>query len=101
MSVVRCNLKTVRNYVRNHDEFKCNNSLSGKWVSSKPMTGWMSPEMAREMDGMFLKGNKFFVVKSYATPIAVYNPAIGWWISADKHSVTTSRHQSAIRAGIN
>lgn len=101
MSVVRCNLKTVRNAIANFQDFVCNGTLSGEWVPSKPMTGQMRPDTVREMDGMFLKGNKFFVVKSYATPIAVYNPAIGWWIPADKYSVTTSRHQSAIRAGIN
>lgn len=101
MSVVRCNLKTVRNAIANFQDFQCNETLSGEWVSSKPMTGQMRRDAVREMDGMFLKGNKFFVVKSYETPIAVYNPAIGWWESTDKYSVTTSRHQSAIRAGIN
>lgn len=101
MSVVRCNLKTVRNAVKNLQDFRCNSTLAGDWVNRKPMTGRMSPEMVREMDGMFVRGDKFFVVKSYSTPIAVYNPAIGWWLSADKHSVSTSRHQSAIRAGIN
>ena len=99
--MIRCNLKTVRDAVRAKEEFNCNSTLTGDWVNRKPMTGWMSPEMVREMDGMFVRGDKFFIVKSYDTPIAVYNPAIGWWISADKHSVTTSRHQSAIRAGIN
>lgn len=98
---VKVNLKTVRNAVKNLQDFRCNSTLTGDWVNRKPMTGRMSPEMVREMDGMFVRGDKFFVVKSYETPIAVYNPAIGWWIGKDKYSVTTSRHQSAIRAGIN
>lgn len=99
MSVVRCNLRTVRNAIANFQDFLCNKTLSGEWVSSKPMTGQMRPDTIREMDGMFLKGNKFFVVKSYATPIAVYNPAIGWWISKEGYSVTTKRHISALGLG--
>lgn len=98
---VKVNLKTVRDAVRNLQEFRCNETLDGNWVNRKPMTGMMSPEIIREMDGMFVRGDKFFVVKSYDTPIAVYNPAIGWWINPAKYSVTTSRHMSAIRAGIN
>lgn len=96
---VKVNLKTVRNAVKNLQDFRCNSTLTGDWVNRKPMTGRMSPEMVREMDGMFLKGNEFFVVKSYETPIAVYNPAIGWWISKEGYSVTTKRHISALGLG--
>lgn len=92
--MIRCNLKTVRHHVRNHDEFKCNNSLSGEWVEGSSVNfGWIdeSVSLANHLSGSC----KNFVVYSYDTPIAVYNHK-GWWKNEDKYTPTTSRHQGAI-----
>jgi hypothetical protein len=40
-----------------------------------------------------------YVVYSYRTPIAWHTPR-GWHIVAQKFSVTTTRHQSAVRAAV-
>lgn len=98
---VKVNLKTVRNAVSKRKAFNCNGTLTGDWAFRKPLTGRMHPDSVKEFDGMFLNNDETFIIKSYDTPIAAWNKTYGWWISADKHSVTTSRHQSAIRAGIN
>ena len=93
--MIRCNLKTVRNYVRNHDEFKCNNSLSGEWAD-KVKFGWIDGgDAGVSLANHLLGACKNYVVYSYDTPIAVYNHK-GWWKSPDKYTVTTSRHQGAI-----
>lgn len=94
--MIKCNLRTVRNAVRAKEEFKCNNSLSGEWTHHVGF-GWIneSVSLANHLNG----ATKNFAVYSYDTPIAVYNHK-GWWINEDKYTVTTSRHMSAIRAGI-
>lgn len=41
---------------------------------------------------------KVYVINSYRTPIAVYNPENNlWYLSTEKHSQITSRQQSALR----
>lgn len=38
-----------------------------------------------------------YVVYSYWTPIAVYQPHKGWTITTSRHSQTTSRHTNIVR----
>lgn len=41
---------------------------------------------------------KAYIINSYRTPIAVYNPESNlWYLSTEKHSQTTSTQQSALR----
>lgn len=41
-----------------------------------------------------------FWVYSYSTPIAWYSHAKGWYVVAQKFSVTTSKHQNFVRRAI-
>lgn len=97
---VRCNLKTVRKPVSEKVPFNCNGTLTGV-ETNNPTFGWIANSMEGVRLANHLMGStKNFVVYSYDTPIAVYNHK-GWWKSNAKHSVTTSRHMSAIGMGIN
>lgn len=90
--MIRCNLKTVRQFAKNREEFDCNGTLTGRW-EHRPSFGRLneSIELANHLNGSC----KNFVIYSYNTPIAVYNHQ-GWWKNPNKYSVTTSRHQGAI-----
>lgn len=41
-----------------------------------------------------------YVIRSYGTPIAWYDPRLGWIMPDTRYSVTTSRHQSIVRSAI-
>jgi hypothetical protein len=41
-----------------------------------------------------------YVVMSYATPIAWWNPASGWTVPDVRYSVTTGRHQGYVRTAM-
>jgi hypothetical protein len=76
------------------EDFEGSN-LSGQSVSYTPDSGRMSRDEADRMASE--KPN--YVVKSYATPIAWHGEK-GWSMAKDKHSSTTSRHQSVVRGAI-
>lgn len=95
--MVKCNLKTVRNHVAKMEEFNCNNTLIGKWTDEVNF-GWIDGgEAGVSLANQLSKSAVHFVIYSYDTPIAVYNTFGGWWKNPNKYTVTTSRHQSAIR----
>lgn len=98
---VRCNLKTVRKPISEKVPFNCNGTLRGEY-DYHPSFGWASNTMAGVSLANHLMGStKNFVVYSYETPIACYSVNKGWWVNPDKYTVTTSRHMSAIKRGIN
>jgi hypothetical protein len=76
------------------EDFEGSN-LSGQSVNYTPDSGRMSSTEAERMKSE----NPSYVVKSYATPIAWHGDK-GWSVAKDKHSSTTSRHQSVVRNAI-
>lgn len=61
------------------------------------MPGWLSGEERSRWHRE--RGDMDYIVVSYGTPIAWHTPD-GWYIVQQRFSVTTSRHQSQVRAGI-
>lgn len=70
------NLREVPDAVRHLREFKGNN-VYGSWVGATY--------------GVFSYGQHF--------PIAIYARGV-WFVNTDKYSSSTSRHQSAVRSGL-
>lgn len=72
-------------------------------MSGAPMcydAGRMSgPECAAYLDAS-AAGTIDYVVRSYATPIAWFDRERGWVMPATRYSVTTSKHQSIVRAAL-
>ena len=68
-------------------------ALSGR--SYETDTGYMSAGEAKR----YKEAKPHYTVRSYGTPIAWHSEK-GWDMSADKHSPTTSRHQSVVRNAI-
>lgn len=79
------------------EPFKTSGALSG----GSPTSGY-TPEMGRlpiNYRDSFVQAD--YVVYSYGTPIAWHLPNMGVWRIPDvSYSVTTSRHQSKIRAAL-
>lgn len=84
----------------NREEFTTSGALSATYGASGHTTGSLPSGWAAEFwqtrDGLARDGrvSDFYVVYSYSTPIAWYNPLTErWTIPAVKYSVTTSKHQ--------
>lgn len=81
-------------------DFTYNRSAMGHWWTATPYGGYLSPAEYGDMKDHIDGADKFFVVRSYETPIAVYVPGKGWWFCATKFSSTTTTHQSFVVRGI-
>lgn len=98
--MIRNNLKNVHKSVSEREPFNCNGTLTGV-KTNDPKFGWAKRTMAGiDLANHIMDSTDNFVIYSYDTPIAVHNSK-GWWVNGDKYTVTTSRHMSAIRKGIN
>jgi hypothetical protein len=82
---------------RSRTPFTTSGALSGRFCDYCPGTGRMPEAMAEVMREDFRKFGRMFVVFSYGTPIAWARPDGSEVIPAVRYSVTTSRHQSALR----
>lgn len=92
--MIRTNLRNVRTFAQNRDEFNCNGTLTGEWIDGSHVKfGWIDESIS--LANHLSNSCKNFVIYSYDTPIAVYNHK-GWWKNEDKYTRTTSRHQGAI-----
>jgi hypothetical protein len=79
-------------------DFSCNGTLTGYECAGAPYTGRLPERFVSEIEAASMS-HDFYVVMSYATPIAWF--ANGEWTVPDvKYSVTTSRHQSTVRKAI-
>ncbi len=80
------------------------NSMSGRWTgysSAGIMPASARDEFQWHMHNAVSEGRELYVVYSYDTPIAWYDPFHRQWYYVDaKYSVTTSRHQSIVRMAI-
>lgn len=81
-------------------DFKYNSSATGCWETSRPYGGYLSPAEFGDMKDYVAGHDKFFVVRSYDTPIAVFVPGKGWWLCTTKFSPTTTTHQGFVIRGI-
>lgn len=88
---------TIAGALRSREAFKTNGALHGE-----PVNGRLDLNYGRLHYDYYksLEGAEY-VVYSYLTPIAWYNPSEGYWfMPSDKYSLTTTKHQSTIRSAI-
>lgn len=85
-------------YIATRQEFTAS-ALSGKtyWFTSN--TGRLNEQESALLIAEFGEGKSVYVVYSYGTPIA-WHTLDGWYIVAQKFSVTTSKHQNYVRRAI-
>lgn len=97
----RINNRQVPLAVANRERFyNGTGSLTGASVTAvRPTRGWMDEDKFRELMKLVEKGEVFYIVYSYATPIAVAFSNGEWEMLDGKYSVTTSKHQSLVRRG--
>jgi len=94
----RHNLRTAHDAIARRVDFKCNGTLEGILGASRGMGRLPEHWHARFLTAMDASDRYF--VYSYNTPIAWF--ANGqWFVPEVKYSVTTSRHQTTVKRGIN
>jgi hypothetical protein len=86
--------KDAGSAIANREDFE-GSSLRGRSVTYTPDSGRLAPEHAERL----ASDNPSYVVSSYGTPIAWHGEK-GWTMPAQKHSVTTSKHQTQVRNAI-
>lgn len=90
--------REITSCVRAREDFRANSS-SGHNVSRAPSTGYLPEEwrkILREDETVGLR----YVVLSYSTPVAWVRQDGTAVVPAVKYSVTTSKAQGSIRAGL-
>ena len=99
------NQRDAIHYIATRQSFKAS-ALSGKFYEYTPDTGRLDAEESatlREHAENEFKNKRtiglgsIYVVHSYGTPVAWYSISSGWYIVAQKFSVTTSKHQNYVR----
>jgi hypothetical protein len=68
----------------------------GGWMSSGRIYGAASFAWVEDLHAKEIR----YVVYSYSTPIAWFTARGEWVVPAEKHSATTSRHQSIVRMAV-
>ena len=90
-------------YITDRKRFDAN-SMSGRWESRYCGRGWGAQCVQDYLDISIDRnrdGDGIYIVYSYATPIAWYDPTTDLWFYIDQnHSVTTTRHQTITRMAI-
>lgn len=76
-------------------------SLAARFVQDRPYGGWgMLPQAEAEiLERSIKRCGQVFVVWSYDTPIG-WRDDMGWRVPDVRYSVTTSSHQSVVRAAV-
>jgi len=92
------NQRDAIHFIATHQEFKAS-ALSGKIEEYTPHSGRLDNEEIPKLIEAF---NEFsvYVIYSYGTPIAWHTEGNGWYVVAQKFSVTTSKHQNYVRRAI-
>ena len=93
------NQKDAEHYIATRQEFKAS-ALSGAFKDYTPSEGRLNREEYEILESAMNESKIAFVVFSYGTPIAWHTDARGWYIVAQKFSVTTSKHQNLTRRAI-
>ena len=89
------NQRDAEHYITTRQEFKAS-ALMGTFAHIG--TGRLDPEEHALYNEALALGVDYLVY-SYGTPIAWHTPQ-GWYIVAQKFSVTTSKHQNAVKRAI-
>ena len=90
---------TIQTAIRDLQDFKAPATLTGEWSDYVGFTGYLGPEH-QDILREHAKSGNVYIVRSYATPIAWYTKRHGWYETGEKHSVTTTGHQSAVAIAI-
>ena len=93
------NQRDAIHYIANRDEFKAS-ALSGNFKDYTPSEGRLNREEYALLESAMNESRIAYVVFSYGTPIAWHTDARGWYVVAQKFSVTTSKHQNLTRNAI-
>jgi hypothetical protein len=92
------NQRDAAHYIETRQEFTAS-ALSGKMEEFTPQFGRLDNEEVTRLIDAFNLGTRAYVVYSYGTPIA-WHTSQGWYIVGQKFSMTTSKHQNAVRRAI-
>jgi hypothetical protein len=93
------NQRDAIHYIATRDEFKAS-ALSGNFKDYTPSEGRLNREEYALLESAMNESRIAYVVFSYGTPIAWHTDARGWYVVAQKFSVTTSKHQNLTRNAI-
>lgn len=97
----KANRRTAPALIAAREEFEAS-ALSAYW-SRYPNFGRMPEDDVIALKASLKRadGDSLYVVFSYSTPIAWFEPKTGTWnVMGTKYSMTTSRHQSIVRYGV-
>ena len=92
------NQRDAEHYIAERREFTAS-ALSGYHTNYTPQAGRLNAEEYAKLTEASANGKFVYVVYSYGTPIAWCTPE-GWYVVAQKFSVTTSKHQNLTRRAV-
>ena len=95
----KMNQRDAIHYIATQEPFKAS-ALSGEFKTYTPDTGRLDSEESAKLKEIFTQCLGVFIVYSYGTPIAWHTLNFGWYVVAQKFSVTTSKHQNYVRRAI-
>ena len=94
------NQRDAIHYIATGREFTAS-ALSGNSVKEyTPNAGRLDREEYAKLIEATSRPEWVYVVYSYGTPIAWHTDARGWYVVAQKFSVTTSKHQNLVRRAV-
>jgi len=95
--MIRTNQRDAQALIRSRETFRAS-ALSGVREAFLSSAGYLS---GAERERFYNDRNGIvYAVLSYRTPIAWLTTSGEWYIVAQRFSVTTSRHQSVVRAAL-
>ena len=71
-------------------------TIAGMWTRNYVSTGRLERSLAHDLDACLGAAEELYVAYSYQTPIAWYSDLTGWQMPSQKHSPTTTSHQSGL-----
>ena len=95
---------TIAKHLANREPFRTRGSLKGEtpdaaWLFAFASGyGRLPRDWARTLSAR--RHLITYVVYSYQTPIAWHDSEAGWIVPDERYSITTSRHQSTVRAAL-
>jgi hypothetical protein len=93
------NQRDAVHYIATRQQFKASALSGSSFKQYVPDSGRLNPEEFALLKQATTGGEWVYVVFSYGTPIA-WNTPEGWYVVAQKFSVTTSKHSNYVRRAI-
>ncbi len=104
--MIRTSIKNSTVLIENREDFDAG-TLTGKWETLISWGRVIEAEdffyyaLSRGLRETVLRDHsRLYVIYSYQTPIAFYDPNYGWFISERTYSVTTARHITTVKRAI-